>query len=69
MVAEADTHIEVTGHKETGTREDRETTGHRLKKKIPIFGFSSLTRRIVVLNLAGLVLFPVFFISISFAQA
>ena len=57
MVAETDTHIDLPGHQESDAREDKEHSLHRTRKKFPIFGFSSLTRRIVVLNLAGLVLF------------
>ncbi len=57
MVAETDTHDGAPVRHKTGTQEGKEASGHRTRRKIPLFGFSSLTRRIVVLNLAGLVLF------------
>ena len=57
MVAETDIHDVAPARQEAGAREDKEYAKRRVKRKFPVFGFSSLTRRIVVLNLAGLVLF------------
>jgi two-component system, OmpR family, sensor histidine kinase ChvG len=57
MVAETDHHIEASARPQTAAREGKEHSSQRVRRKFPLFGFSSLTRRIVVLNLAGLVLF------------
>ncbi len=57
MVAETDTQPEASARQQTAARENKEHSSRRVRRKFPIFGFSSLTRRIVVLNLAGLVLF------------
>ncbi len=57
MVAETDHIVDAPVHQEKGAQESKDHSIHRLKKKIPLIGFSSLTRRIVILNLAGLVLF------------
>lgn len=56
MVAETDHLDGAPARKKSPARESKEQSGYR-KRKFPLFGFSSLTRRIVVLNLAGLVLF------------
>jgi len=57
MVAETDTQPEAPARQQAGAQEGNQHSSPRVRRKFPIFGFSSLTRRIVVLNLAGLVLF------------
>ncbi len=57
MVAETDTRINAPTPQEAEARESKKHSANRIRRKIPLFGFSSLTRRIVILNLAGLVLF------------
>jgi len=57
MVAETDHLGDTPARQDTHVREHKEHSSHRTRKKFPLYGFSSLTRRIVVLNLAALVLF------------
>ncbi len=57
MVAETEHLVDASAHQGSEARGEGKSLGHRTKRKNPLFRFSSLTRRIVILNLAGLVLF------------